>query len=106
MPRINIPEADFAKLGQLFVKAWTAPKTRLDFITNPVDAMRSEGIDVSQIEAEHVRIVAIEDTLTTRHLVLPEDPRVILGDIDAVADIASDPDKIKALGQGATSGCK
>jgi hypothetical protein len=104
MPRINIPVADYEKLGQLIVDSWSTPALRLALINDPIGTMNTRNINVASIV--NVRIVVVEDTLTTRHLVLPEDPRVIEGDPDAIRDIEQTPGKVAALGQGATSGCK
>jgi hypothetical protein len=104
MPRINIPDTDYEKLGQLIVDSWSTPALRLALISDPVGTMTTRNIDVTNIV--NVRIVVVEDTLTTRHLILPEDPRVIEGDPDAIMDLQQIPGKIAALGQGAASGCK
>ena len=105
MPRINVQSTDYQKLGQLIVDSWTAPALRLALINDPVGTMGTRGIDVSNLG--NVRIVVVEDTITTRHLVLPEDPRVILGDQNAIVDLlALGAGKLSSLGEGAASGCK
>ena len=106
MPRIRIKEDDEIKLGELFVEAWTQPAARLALVNNPIEAMRTAGIDVSDIVADNVRIVVIEDTLTTRHLIMAVDPREVEGDPDAIRNLENQPGKLSALGRGAASGCK
>jgi hypothetical protein len=68
--------------------------------------MNSVGIDVSEAQIGKVRIVAVEDTLITRHLVIPEDPRIITGDLQIIDNAQKDPGYLPGLGKGLASGCK
>ena len=105
MPRINILNADYEKLGQLIVDSWSNPTLRLALINDPIGTMTAKTIDVSNLV--NVRIVVVEDTITTRHLILPEDPRIVEGDPNAIRDIlAMGSGKLSSLGEGAASGCK
>lgn len=106
MPRINIPESDYEKLGRLLVQAWIKPATRLALINDPIGTMKGVDIDVSKVVDNHVRVVAIEDTLTTKHIIIPVDPRVETGDLDVIMKIESEEGKINALGEGAVAGCR
>jgi hypothetical protein len=99
MPRIILKDADHAKLGHLIVEAWT--ETRLALVNGPMTTMNSVGIDVSEAQIGKVRIVAVEDTLITRHLVIPEDPRMVSVDPQAIQNLLTqDPYYHSRLGRG------
>jgi len=107
MPRITLDPADHEKLGKLIFEAWTEPRTRLQLVNDPIATMTAAGIDVSEAKIGKVRIVVLEDTLITRHLIIPEDPRVLTGDTHELQNILTqDPGYHTTLGQGLASGCK
>ena len=77
MPRLNLSPADSLKMGQLIADAWRFPAKRKALLENPEQAMTDAGITIPDVD--QVRIVAIEDTPTTVHLVLPVRPGNVSG---------------------------
>lgn len=77
MPRLNLSEVDNLKMGKLIADAWQHPAIRKKLLENPEKAMTEAGISIPSVE--QVRIVAIEDTSSTVHLVLPVQPHNVTG---------------------------
>jgi hypothetical protein len=72
MPRLNLSEEDSLKMGKLIADFWRYPGKRKKLLENPEKAMTEAGITIPNVE--QTRIVAIEDTKTTVHLILPVQP--------------------------------
>lgn len=84
MPRLNLSEADSIKMGKLIADAWRFPATRKKLLESPEKTMTEAGITIPAIE--QIRIVAIEDTKSTIHLVLPVRPDTVTSaDLEADA---------------------
>ncbi len=83
MPRLNLSEDDSKKMGKLIVEAWRYGRKRKALLENPEKVMVEAGITIPAVEA--TRIVALEDTQTTIHLVLPVRPREL-----TVAEMGTD----------------
>ncbi|RTZ97936.1 MAG: hypothetical protein DSY90_05950 [Deltaproteobacteria bacterium] len=95
MPRLNLSDADNLKMGKLIADAWRFPATRKKLLENPEKAMTDAGITIPNVD--QVRIVAIEDTRSTVHLVLPVRPdNVTLTDLGEDAFLAELGTKIFA----------
>ena len=77
MPRLNLSKDDRLKMGKLIADAWRFPAKRKKLLENPEKAMTDAGITIPDID--QVRIVAIEDTRSTIHLVLPVRPDNVTG---------------------------
>ena len=83
MPRLNLSRADSIKMGKLMAGAWRFAAKRKKLLENPEKAMIDAGINIPHVD--QIRIVAIEDTKTTIHLVLPVRPSDL-----SVADMETD----------------
>ena len=75
MPRLNLSDPDNLKMGKLIADAWRFPAIRKKLLENPEKAMTDAGITIPDID--QIRIVAIEDTQSTVHLVLPVRPNSV-----------------------------
>ena len=72
MPRLDLSPADSLIMGKLIADAWRFPEKRKKLLENPEKVMVDAGITIPNVA--EVRIVAIEDTPATVHLVLPVRP--------------------------------
>lgn len=104
MPRLDLTKAEQVKLGKLIVQAWQDPKTHKQLLEDPENALKAAGIKTDAKKFKGIRIVVVEDTRVTKHLVLPrnprdDDPTVVLPDLIS-------EDFIKHVGEAAFSGCK
>ncbi len=59
-------------MGKLIGDAWRHPDKRKKLLVNPEKEMTKAGIKIPNVDK--IRIVAVEDTKTTIHLVLPVRP--------------------------------
>lgn len=81
MPRLNLSQKDSLKMGKLIADAWRYPTTRKKLLENPEKTMTVAGITIPNVD--QIRIMAIEDTKSTVHLVLPVRPDNVTGaDLD------------------------
>jgi hypothetical protein len=71
------------KMGKLIADAWRFAAKRKKLLENPEKEMIDAGINIPHLD--QVRIVALEDTKTTIHLILPVRPSEL-----SVADMGTD----------------
>jgi Ser-tRNA(Ala) deacylase AlaX len=98
MPRLNLSEADSMKMGKLIADAWRYPAIRKKLLENPEKAMTESEISIPSVE--QIRIVAIEDTPSTVHLVLPVQPDSVTG------DLLEEDSFLQELGTKIFAGCR
>ncbi len=98
MPRLNLTEEDSKKMGELIAHAWRFSAKRKKLLENPEKAMLEAGINIPHVD--QIRIVAIEDTKTTIHLILPVQPSNL-----SVAEMDTDEFRLE-LGEKIFAACR
>ena len=100
MPRLKLSDEDSVKMGKLIADAWRFSAKRKKLLENPEKEMIDAGISIPHVEG--TRIVALEDTKTTIHLILPVRPSEF-----SVADgDGEDPAFLLELGTKLFAACK
>src|SRR4051812_21824442 len=95
MARLKVTDAP--KLGRLIMQAVKDPMRRAELLRNPEQVLAANGVD---IDPNIQRVVVVEDTAATVHIVIPAE----LDDAKA----AKDPDDYaRILGEGVPApGCR
>ena len=98
MPRLNLSKTDSLKMGKVIAKAWVYPTIRKKLLENPEKTMIEAEIRIPNVD--QIRIVALEDTKSTIHLVLPVRPDNVTG-----TDLKTN-DFLKDLGTKVFAACR